>query len=190
MAQRLESSRELFNLNEAATRLKTIVGDLDPPPASFPRVCQRCGCYMYGLQRTIMDLDQAFEACQASRVQVAWNEVSAHVAQTAPVPNVVIRRGKRFYADVGKSKWNRGNWCLTFAMLGRALGAAAELGEQHGIGGGDRVCLTTPTNADRRLLDVTTLCVSVGATAVLPAPPLTEEAIATAFELAQCTHRL
>ena len=71
-----------------------------------------------------------------------------------------------------------------------ALQAAAELGEQHSIAGGDRVCLAISTNADRRLLDATALCVVVGATAVLPAPPLTEESIATASELAQCTHRL
>ena len=65
-------SAEVFNISRVRARLQSAMDGLSAPATCS---CQRCGCATGSVSIVALDADQAFEACSASAVLLAWDSV-------------------------------------------------------------------------------------------------------------------
>ena len=95
------------------------------PSPEVPRTCCACCVPLQSVSVVTADLDQAFEACSTKLVVPAWLRVSAIYASITGRSSVLIRKGKRDFAEVPRGGYGRGWWSLSISLLTRAIFAYA-----------------------------------------------------------------
>ena len=85
-------SAEVFNLDSVRQELEK---DMKQLSCQATGACLRCGADLpESLSVVVTDIDQAFEACSASRVMPSWSEL-LQLFQQQTQNAVLVRKGKK-----------------------------------------------------------------------------------------------
>ena len=79
------------------------------------------------MHATTMDIDQAFEACEASLVGAAWLRTEARYSAIFKQPALLVRRGKTCRTSHGRTSFGRGWYSIRLEHIHRALVASSML---------------------------------------------------------------
>ena len=88
--------------------------------------CERCGVALYGLSALTLDIDQAFEKCDAKVVVPAWGRVAHRYWEIFGHTSILVRKGKRFFTKIGRA-YGRGWLHLEASTVAVAFAAFCAL---------------------------------------------------------------
>ena len=110
---------EFFDISQLRYELDSVFQEPDTPPS---RCCWRCGCATSGVRLITADIHQAFEACSASAVLLAWRHISQSYESRFSSNSVLVRRGRRELWKPGRShSFGRGWLSFSTPVTARAL---------------------------------------------------------------------
>ena len=110
------NSLELWDMDRLSTELDLGLECLHRAPC-----CLKCSAPLLGqLHATAADIDQAFEACEGSRVARAWQGVLCR-AKAPAHPAVLVRRSRRCLTKIADNACGRGWWKLSIEQVTLAV---------------------------------------------------------------------
>ena len=111
-------SAEVFNLDSVRHELEKDVKQLR---CQATGACLRCGAGLPApLSVVVTDVDQAFEACSASRVMPSWSEL-LQIFMQQQQEAVLVRKGRKSCTRLGREGFGQSWWLITVDMMSRAL---------------------------------------------------------------------
>ena len=111
-------SAEVFNLDGVRQELEKEVKQLN---CQATGACLRCGAGLsVPLSVVVTDIDQAFEACSASRVMPSWS-VLLQLFRQQTQDAVLVRKGRKSCTRLGREGFGQSWWLINLEMMSKAL---------------------------------------------------------------------